>query len=198
MGVVGSCLRSCLLPPRPSRGPICRGQHKVAEAQRAAPRIRGSQTAGCRRWVSAHPRDQPQTVGNGSTAQSSARASGTAAQEQDGVRYVHVGIAGLPGGDFTERLAYCAFIPWALFRYRSDLVVEDLVLLFRRLGSLDDDGTRSRGRAVAVRREKSQRLPCAVLLGGTRGRALPLPDDRCLRGPRPRTHQSQPASREWR
>lgn len=46
-------------------------------------------------------------------------------REQDGVRYVHVGIAGLPGGDFTERLAYFAFIPWALFRYRSDLVVED-------------------------------------------------------------------------
>ena len=47
------------------------------------------------------------------------------AREEDGVRYVHVGLAGLPGGDFTERLAYFALIPWALFRYRSDLVVED-------------------------------------------------------------------------
>ena len=44
---------------------------------------------------------------------------------EDGVRYVHVGIAGLPGGDFAERLAYFAFLPWALFRYRSDLVIED-------------------------------------------------------------------------
>jgi glycosyltransferase involved in cell wall biosynthesis len=34
-------------------------------------------------------------------------------------------MAGLPGGDFTERLAYFALLPWALLRYRSDLVVED-------------------------------------------------------------------------
>ncbi|MGD0394571.1 MAG: glycosyltransferase [Acidimicrobiales bacterium] len=46
-------------------------------------------------------------------------------REENGVRYVHVGIAGLPGGDFTERLTYFALIPWALLRYRSDLVIED-------------------------------------------------------------------------
>ena len=54
-----------------------------------------------------------------------ARFRGSRAREEDGVRYVHVGIAGLPGGDFVERLAYFAFLPWALLRYRSDLVVED-------------------------------------------------------------------------
>jgi glycosyltransferase involved in cell wall biosynthesis/O-antigen/teichoic acid export membrane protein len=41
---------------------------------------------------------------------------------EDGVRYVHVGLV---GSDFTERLAYFAALPWALMRYRSDLVVED-------------------------------------------------------------------------
>jgi len=54
-----------------------------------------------------------------------ARFRGSRAREEDGVRYVHVGMAGIPGGDFAERLAYFALLPWALFRYRSDLVVED-------------------------------------------------------------------------
>jgi glycosyltransferase involved in cell wall biosynthesis/O-antigen/teichoic acid export membrane protein len=54
-----------------------------------------------------------------------ARFRGSRSRDEDGVRYVHVGMAGLPGGDFAERLAYFAFLPWALLRYRSDLVVED-------------------------------------------------------------------------
>jgi glycosyltransferase involved in cell wall biosynthesis/O-antigen/teichoic acid export membrane protein len=54
-----------------------------------------------------------------------ARFRGSRPRVEDGVRYVHVGMAGLPGGDFAERLAYFALLPWALLRYRSDLVVED-------------------------------------------------------------------------
>ncbi len=51
-----------------------------------------------------------------------ARYKGSRERTDDGVRYVHVG---MPGGDFFERLAYFAFLPYALLRYRSDLVVED-------------------------------------------------------------------------
>ena len=50
------------------------------------------------------------------------RYRGARTRIEDGVRYVHVGIA---GGDFPERLAYFAALPYALLRYRSDLVVED-------------------------------------------------------------------------
>jgi amino acid adenylation domain-containing protein len=51
-----------------------------------------------------------------------ARYKGSRERTEDGVRYVHVGML---GGDFLERLAYFAFLPYALLRYRSDLVVED-------------------------------------------------------------------------
>ena len=51
-----------------------------------------------------------------------ARYRGCRARTEDGVRYVH---AGLAVGDFPARLAYFAALPWTLFRYRSDLVVED-------------------------------------------------------------------------
>ena len=51
-----------------------------------------------------------------------ARYRGSRPRVEDGVRYVHVGVV---GGDLVERLAYFAFLPWALLRYRSDLVVED-------------------------------------------------------------------------
>ena len=54
-----------------------------------------------------------------------ARFKGSRVRVEDGVRYVHVGMAGIPVGDFGERLAYFALLPWALLRYRSDLVVED-------------------------------------------------------------------------
>jgi glycosyltransferase involved in cell wall biosynthesis/O-antigen/teichoic acid export membrane protein len=52
-----------------------------------------------------------------------ARYRGCQKRYEDGVRYVHVGVAG--GGDFAERLAYFASLPLALVRYPSDLVVED-------------------------------------------------------------------------
>ena len=51
-----------------------------------------------------------------------ARYRGSQARTEDGVRYVHVGVA---GNDFVERMTYFAFLPWALLRHRSDLVVED-------------------------------------------------------------------------
>ena len=51
-----------------------------------------------------------------------ARYRGCRSRTEDGVRYVH---AGLAAGDFPSRLAYFAALPWTLFRYRSDLVVED-------------------------------------------------------------------------
>jgi glycosyltransferase involved in cell wall biosynthesis/O-antigen/teichoic acid export membrane protein len=51
-----------------------------------------------------------------------ARYRGCRPRIEDGVRYVHVGVAGT---DFIERLAYFACLPLALLRYRSDLVVED-------------------------------------------------------------------------
>jgi glycosyltransferase involved in cell wall biosynthesis/O-antigen/teichoic acid export membrane protein len=54
-----------------------------------------------------------------------ARYRGCRTRTEDGVRYVHVGAVSPPGGDFAERLAYFALLPWALLRYRSDLVVED-------------------------------------------------------------------------
>jgi amino acid adenylation domain-containing protein len=52
-----------------------------------------------------------------------ARYRGCRPRVEDGVHYVHSGVAG--GGDFLERLAYFATIPLSLLRYRSDLVVED-------------------------------------------------------------------------
>jgi glycosyltransferase involved in cell wall biosynthesis len=51
-----------------------------------------------------------------------AKYRGCAPRTEDGVRYVHVGI---PGTSFSERLAYFACLPWALARFKSDLVVED-------------------------------------------------------------------------
>ena len=51
-----------------------------------------------------------------------ARYRGSTARVQDGVRYVHVG---LPLGYFPSIVSYFLSIPYALARYRSDLVVED-------------------------------------------------------------------------
>ena len=51
-----------------------------------------------------------------------ARYRGARTRVEDGVRYVHVGLA---GADFPERLSYFAALPLALLRYPSDLVVED-------------------------------------------------------------------------
>ena len=51
-----------------------------------------------------------------------ARYRGCRPRTEDGVRYVHIGAA---IGDFPARLAYFASLPYALVRYRSDLVVED-------------------------------------------------------------------------
>ena len=51
-----------------------------------------------------------------------ARYPGARRRVQDGVRYVHVG---LPLGYFGSLLSYFAALPWALWRYDSDLVVED-------------------------------------------------------------------------
>jgi amino acid adenylation domain-containing protein len=51
-----------------------------------------------------------------------ARYRGCRTRMEDGVRYVHVGLS---AGDFPERLAYFAALPWVLARYRSDVVVED-------------------------------------------------------------------------
>ncbi|HEY3941210.1 MAG TPA: amino acid adenylation domain-containing protein [Acidimicrobiales bacterium] len=51
-----------------------------------------------------------------------ARYRGSRPRCEDGVQYRHVG---LPGGYFSELLAYFACIPLALARHRSDLVVED-------------------------------------------------------------------------
>ncbi len=52
-----------------------------------------------------------------------ARYRGCRPRVEDGVHYVHSGVAG--GGDFVERLAYFATLPVASLRYRSNLVVED-------------------------------------------------------------------------
>jgi amino acid adenylation domain-containing protein len=52
-----------------------------------------------------------------------ARYRGCRPRVEDGVHYVHSGVAG--GGDFVERLAYFATLPVAPLRYRSHLVVED-------------------------------------------------------------------------
>jgi len=46
---------------------------------------------------------------------------------EDGVRYVH---AGFPLGYFGSLLSYFAAIPWALWRYDSELVVEDFAAPF--------------------------------------------------------------------
>ena len=51
-----------------------------------------------------------------------ARYHGARPRIEDGVRYVHIGIA---GGDLPERLAYFVSVPLALLRYSSELVVED-------------------------------------------------------------------------
>jgi amino acid adenylation domain-containing protein len=51
-----------------------------------------------------------------------ARYRGCRQRVEDGVRYVHVGIA---SGYFAEKLAYFAFLPWALLKYPSELVIED-------------------------------------------------------------------------
>jgi glycosyltransferase involved in cell wall biosynthesis/O-antigen/teichoic acid export membrane protein len=51
-----------------------------------------------------------------------ARYRGSRTRVEDGVRYVHIGV---PAGDFPEKIAYFALIPYALLRYRSDIVVED-------------------------------------------------------------------------
>jgi glycosyltransferase involved in cell wall biosynthesis/O-antigen/teichoic acid export membrane protein len=51
-----------------------------------------------------------------------ARYRGSRPRVEEGVRYVHVGV---PAGYFGTILAYFVCVPWALLRYRSDLVVED-------------------------------------------------------------------------
>jgi amino acid adenylation domain-containing protein len=51
-----------------------------------------------------------------------ARYRGARERAQDGVHYVH---AGLGGGYFTSIVSYFLALPFALLRYRSDLVVED-------------------------------------------------------------------------
>ncbi len=51
-----------------------------------------------------------------------ARYRGAVPRVEDGVRYVHVGLA---SGDFAARLAYFAALPYALATHASDLVVED-------------------------------------------------------------------------
>ena len=60
-----------------------------------------------------------------------ARYPGARGRVDEGVRYVHVG---LPWGEFPSVLAYFACIPWALWRYSSDLVVEDFAAPFSTLG----------------------------------------------------------------
>jgi glycosyltransferase involved in cell wall biosynthesis len=56
-----------------------------------------------------------------------ARYAGARRRVEDGVRYVHVG---LPLGYFGSLLCYFAAIPWALWRYDSELVVEDFAAPF--------------------------------------------------------------------
>ena len=56
-----------------------------------------------------------------------ARYAGARPRVEDGVRYVHVG---LPLGYFGSLLCYFAAIPWALWRYDSELVVEDFAAPF--------------------------------------------------------------------
>jgi glycogen(starch) synthase len=53
--------------------------------------------------------------------------AGARPRTQDGVRYVHVG---LPLGYFGSLLSYFAALPWALWRYDSELVVEDFAAPF--------------------------------------------------------------------
>jgi glycosyltransferase involved in cell wall biosynthesis len=53
--------------------------------------------------------------------------AGAKPRSQDGVRYVHVG---LPLGYFGSLLSYFAALPWALWRYDSELVVEDFAAPF--------------------------------------------------------------------
>ena len=56
-----------------------------------------------------------------------ARYVGARRRVEDGVRYVHVG---LPVGYFGSLLSYFAAVPWALWRYDSELVVEDFAAPF--------------------------------------------------------------------
>jgi len=51
-----------------------------------------------------------------------ARYRGCRQRVEDGVRYVHIGV---PAGYFGSLISYFACIPWALWRYDSDLVVEE-------------------------------------------------------------------------
>ena len=56
-----------------------------------------------------------------------ARYAGARPRVEDGVRYVHVG---LPLGYIGSLLCYFAALPWALWRYDSELVVEDFAAPF--------------------------------------------------------------------
>ncbi len=60
-----------------------------------------------------------------------ARYPGATPRVEDGVHYIHSGLA---VGDFPARLAYFASLPLALSRYRSDLVVEDFGAPFSSVG----------------------------------------------------------------
>jgi glycosyltransferase involved in cell wall biosynthesis len=56
-----------------------------------------------------------------------ARYPGCRSRMDDGVRYVHIGVA---RGYMPSLLSYFAALPWALARYDSDLVVEDFAAPF--------------------------------------------------------------------
>jgi glycosyltransferase involved in cell wall biosynthesis/O-antigen/teichoic acid export membrane protein len=56
-----------------------------------------------------------------------ARYRGSKPRVEDGVRYVHIG---LPWGLKLSLMSYFIFLPWALIRYPSELVVEDFAAPF--------------------------------------------------------------------
>jgi glycosyltransferase involved in cell wall biosynthesis len=56
-----------------------------------------------------------------------ARYPGSKPRVEDGVRYVHIG---LPWGLKLSLMSYFIFLPWALMRYPSELVVEDFAAPF--------------------------------------------------------------------
>lgn len=60
-----------------------------------------------------------------------ARYRGARARTENGVQYRFVG---LPLGYFGDVLAYFFFLPYALFRYRSDLVIEEFGAPFSSIG----------------------------------------------------------------
>jgi glycosyltransferase involved in cell wall biosynthesis/O-antigen/teichoic acid export membrane protein len=56
-----------------------------------------------------------------------ARYRGCRPRAEDGVRYVHIG---MPWGQKLSLVSYFLFLPWALMRYPSELVVEDFAAPF--------------------------------------------------------------------